>query len=62
MIPVPVRTGKDQYEKVAPGGELKHGTLGEESYTNKADLSACHARAGTYGLLLSIDRRDIINP
>ena len=44
--------GKDQYEKVAPGGELKHGTLGEESYTNKAD---------TYGLLLSIDRRDIIN-
>ena len=44
--------GKDQYEKVAPGGELKHGTLGEQSYTNKAD---------TYGLLLSIDRREIIN-
>ncbi len=44
--------GKDQYEIVAPGGELKHGTLGEEKYTNKAD---------TYGLLLSIDRRDIIN-
>ena len=44
--------GKDQYEKVAPGGELKHGTLGEEKYTNKAD---------TYGLLLAIDRRDIIN-
>jgi len=44
--------GKDQYEQVAPGGELKHGTLGEESYTNKAD---------TYGLMLSIDRRDIIN-
>ncbi len=44
--------GKDQYEVVAPGGELKHGTLGEEQYTNKAD---------TYGLLLSIDRRDIIN-
>ncbi len=44
--------GKDQYEIVAPGGELKHGTLGEEQYTNKAD---------TYGLLLSIDRRDIIN-
>ena len=44
--------GKDQYEKVAPGGELKHGTLGEQSYTNKAD---------TYGLLLSIDRRDIVN-
>ena len=44
--------GKDQYEPVAPGGELKHGTLGEESYTNKAD---------TFGLLLSIDRRDMIN-
>ena len=44
--------GKDQYEPVAPGGELKHGTLGNESYTNKAD---------TYGLLLSVDRRDMIN-
>ncbi|GAB6166157.1 hypothetical protein JCM19992_21570 [Thermostilla marina] len=44
--------GTDQYEQVAPGGELKHGTLGEETYTNKAD---------TYGLVLSIDRRDIIN-
>ncbi len=44
--------GKDQYEQVPPGGELKHGTLGNETYTNKAD---------TYGLLLAIDRRDIIN-
>lgn len=44
--------GRDQYEQVAPGGELKHGTLGEEKYSNKAD---------TYGLVLSIDRRDIIN-
>jgi hypothetical protein len=44
--------GKDQYEKVAPGGELKHGTLGEISYQNQAD---------TYGLMLSIDRRDLIN-
>lgn len=44
--------GKDQYELVAPGGEIKHGTLGEETYTNKAD---------TYGLILNIDRRDIIN-
>ena len=44
--------GADQYEPVAPGGELKHGTLGEESYANKAD---------TYGLVLSVDRRDIIN-
>jgi hypothetical protein len=44
--------GKDQYEQVSPGGELKHGTLGNEQYSNKAD---------TYGLVLSIDRRDIIN-
>lgn len=44
--------GKDQYELVAPGGELKHGTLGEEKYENRAD---------TYGLMLSIDRRDMIN-
>jgi hypothetical protein len=44
--------GKDQYELVQPGGELKHGTLGQEQYSNKAD---------TYGLVLSIDRRDIIN-
>lgn len=44
--------GSDQYAQVAPGGELKHGTLGEETFTNKAD---------TYGLILSIDRRDIVN-
>jgi hypothetical protein len=44
--------GTDQYEQVSPGGELKHGTLGEETYTNKAE---------TYGLMLTIDRRDIIN-
>jgi len=44
--------GADQYEQVAPGGTLKHGTLGEETYTNKAD---------TYGLMLTVDRRDIIN-
>ena len=45
-------TGNDQYERVAPGGEIKHGTLGEETYTNKAD---------TYALMLGIDRTDIIN-
>ena len=44
--------GKDQYEQVTPGGELKHGTLGTEQYSNKAE---------TFGLMLSIDRRDIIN-
>jgi hypothetical protein len=44
--------GADQYQPVAPGGELKHGTLGNETYTNKAD---------TFGILLSVDRRDVIN-
>jgi len=44
--------GKDQYELVEPGGELKHGTLGDEKFSNQAD---------TYGLMLSIDRRDMIN-
>lgn len=45
-------TGSMEYQKVAPGGELKHGTFGEENYTNQADTS---------GLILSIDRRDLIN-
>lgn len=45
-------TGDLSYEKVAPGGELKHGTLGNETYTNQAD---------TYGKILGIDRRDLIN-
>jgi hypothetical protein len=44
--------GKEQYEQVAPGGEIKHGTLGNEFYSNRAD---------TFGLMLTIDRRDIIN-
>lgn len=45
-------TGDNTYEQVAPGGELKHGSLGELTYTNQAD---------TYGKILGIDRRDIIN-
>lgn len=45
-------TGAQQYELVAPGGEIKHGSLGEEQYHNKAD---------THALMLAIDRRDIIN-
>jgi hypothetical protein len=45
-------TGDLTYDKVAPGGEIKHGTLGDESYTNQAD---------TYAKLLGIDRRDWIN-
>lgn len=40
------------YQKVAPGGELKQATLGEQSYTNRAE---------TYGLIVGIDRRDIVN-
>jgi len=39
-------------ERVAPGGELKHGTVGEWLMQYAID---------TYGKLLSIDRRDIIN-
>jgi hypothetical protein len=44
--------GKETYEQVAPGGEIKHATLGTETYSNRAD---------TYGLMMAIDRRDIIN-
>jgi hypothetical protein len=45
-------TGDMQYSEVAPGGELKHATAGETSYTNQAK---------TYGRMFGIDRRDIIN-
>lgn len=45
-------TGDNQYEQIAPGGKIKHGTLGERSYTNRAD---------SYGKMLGIDRRDLIN-
>lgn len=45
-------TGDMQYAEVAPGGELKHATAGETSYTNQAK---------TYGRMFAIDRRDIIN-
>jgi len=45
-------TGDLAYEKLAPGGEIKHGTLGNETYTNQAD---------TYAKFLGIDRRDLIN-
>jgi hypothetical protein len=40
------------YEKVGPGGEIKHGTLSEEGFPIKAD---------TYALMLTITRQDIIN-
>lgn len=45
-------TGAMVYEKVAPGGEIKHGSVSEETYNNKAD---------TYGRMIGIDRRDLIN-
>lgn len=45
-------TGDLTYDQVAPGGEIQHGTLGERSYTNKAD---------TYAKMIGIDRRDLIN-
>jgi hypothetical protein len=45
-------TGATTYKLVPPSGEIPHGTLGEESYTNKAD---------TYGLMLAITRTDVIN-
>lgn len=45
-------TGDLQYLKVGSDGEIKHGTLGEETYSNKAD---------TYARMLAITRNDIIN-
>ena len=45
-------TGDLQYQKLAPTGEIQHGTLGEVTYTNKAD---------TYARMLAVTRTDIIN-
>src|SRR5690606_914712 len=39
-------------EPVAPGGEIKHGTVGESFSEYQVD---------TFGKMLSIDRRDIVN-
>jgi phage major head subunit gpT-like protein len=41
-----------EYEEVGPAGEIKHGTLGQESYT---------AQAKTYAKMLALTRQDIIN-
>lgn len=41
-----------EYEEVGPAGEIKHGTLGEETYTSQAK---------TYGKMLAITRTQIIN-
>lgn len=45
-------SGSMKYEKVGAGGELKHGTASEGSYTVKAD---------TYGKIFAITREHIIN-
>jgi hypothetical protein len=45
-------TGGFDFEEVGPSGELKHGKVGEENFTNKAD---------TYGKMFAITRQDIIN-
>lgn len=45
-------TGDLDFEEIGPTGEIKHGTIGEESYSN---------RAKSYGKMLAITREDIIN-
>lgn len=45
-------TGDMMYKKVGAGGEIEHGTLGEEAYTLRAD---------TYGRMLAVTRQDLIN-
>jgi hypothetical protein len=40
------------FDPLPPNGEIKHGQVGEESYTNKAD---------TYAKMFGVDRRDIVN-
>ena len=45
-------TGSLESEKLGPTGEIKHGQLGEESYSNRAD---------TYAKMLAITRQDIVN-
>jgi len=44
--------GDFKYEKIGPDGEMKHGSVGEESLTNQAD---------TYGKMFSITRKMLIN-
>lgn len=45
-------SGSFKYEKVGNGGELKHGTVSEDTYTNQAE---------TYGKMFGVSRTDIIN-
>lgn len=41
-----------EFAKIGGDGELKHGTMEQDSFTNKVD---------TYGLMLTMSRQDIIN-
>jgi len=45
-------TGDAEFDEVGPDGEIKHGTVGEQSYTNQAK---------TYGRMYAITRQTIIN-
>lgn len=45
-------TGGLRFQGLGPDGEIKHGTLGNESYTNQVQ---------TRGIMLAITREDIIN-
>lgn len=45
-------TADMKFEKVGKDGEIKHGTLGEETYTNQAE---------TYARMLAITRQDLVN-
>ena len=45
-------TGDLVFEELPPAGEIKHGTVGQESYTNQAR---------TYAKMLELTRQDIIN-
>lgn len=45
-------TGANSWEEVPPSGQVPHGTLGEESFTN---------RAKQYATLITLPRPDIIN-
>lgn len=44
--------GDLEHDKLGPAGEIKHGTLGEGTYTNQVD---------TYARMLAITRQDLIN-
>lgn len=45
-------TGDLEYAEIPPGGQIPHGTLGEETYSNQAK---------NYGRMLAITHEDIVN-